>query len=99
MLIRIFRLFLNIVVPPSFPGKRGFPVKVYIHGGYNPFSLVRLFLSEFGDTLKVFTIWITSFPQFTSSTRRCRAFRNMGQYRVSSISLWVSRQRKAKSRR
>ncbi|KAF8585883.1 carboxylesterase [Ramaria rubella] len=31
-------LFLNIVVPPSFPGKEGFPVKVYIHGGFLQFG-------------------------------------------------------------
>lgn len=27
-------LFLNIVAPPSFPAEHGFPVKIYIHGGY-----------------------------------------------------------------
>ena len=27
-------LFLNIAIPPSFPEKKNFPVKVYIHGGY-----------------------------------------------------------------
>lgn len=26
-------LFLNIHIPPSFPKKKNFPVKVYIHGG------------------------------------------------------------------
>jgi hypothetical protein len=26
-------LFLNIAIPPSFPEKKNFPVKVYIHGG------------------------------------------------------------------
>ncbi|KAK0241157.1 hypothetical protein EDD85DRAFT_817828 [Armillaria nabsnona] len=26
-------LFVTIVAPPSFPAKRGFPVKVFIHGG------------------------------------------------------------------
>ncbi|KAF8514970.1 carboxylesterase [Gautieria morchelliformis] len=31
-------LFLNIVVPPSFPEKNGFPVKIYIHGGYLQFG-------------------------------------------------------------
>lgn len=31
-------LFLNIVSPPSFPAKKDFPVKVYIHGGYATFS-------------------------------------------------------------
>ena len=28
------RLFVNIVSLPSFPAQAGFPVKVYIHGGY-----------------------------------------------------------------
>lgn len=28
------RLFVNVVSPPSFPAQVGFPVKVYIHGGY-----------------------------------------------------------------
>ena len=28
------RLFVNIVCPPSYPAQTGFPVKVYIHGGY-----------------------------------------------------------------
>lgn len=28
------RLFLNIAIPPSFPKRKKFPVKVYIHGGY-----------------------------------------------------------------
>ncbi|PPQ74026.1 hypothetical protein CVT24_012622 [Panaeolus cyanescens] len=31
-------LFLNIVAPPSFPEKRNFPVKVYIHGGFLQFG-------------------------------------------------------------
>ncbi|RDB18578.1 hypothetical protein Hypma_000327 [Hypsizygus marmoreus] len=31
-------LFLNIVTPPSFPSKSGFPVKVYIHGGFLQFG-------------------------------------------------------------
>ncbi|KAF8159277.1 carboxylesterase [Crassisporium funariophilum] len=31
-------LFLNIVVPPSYPQKRDFPVKVYIHGGFLQFG-------------------------------------------------------------
>ncbi|KIJ50395.1 hypothetical protein M422DRAFT_74458 [Sphaerobolus stellatus SS14] len=31
-------LFLNIVVPSSFPSKRGFPVNVYIHGGFLQFG-------------------------------------------------------------
>ncbi|KAJ7027900.1 Alpha/Beta hydrolase protein [Mycena alexandri] len=30
--------FLNIVSPPSFPAKRGFPVRVYIHGGFLQFG-------------------------------------------------------------
>ncbi|KAJ7493353.1 Alpha/Beta hydrolase protein [Mycena galericulata] len=31
-------LFLNIVSPPSFPTTKGFPVKVYIHGGFLQFG-------------------------------------------------------------
>ncbi|KXN88001.1 hypothetical protein AN958_07813 [Leucoagaricus sp. SymC.cos] len=31
-------LFLNIVVPPSFPNERKFPVRVYIHGGFLQFG-------------------------------------------------------------
>ncbi|KAI0717067.1 carboxylesterase [Earliella scabrosa] len=31
-------LFVNIVAPPSFPAQSGFPVKVYIHGGYLQFG-------------------------------------------------------------
>ncbi|KAF9454428.1 carboxylesterase [Macrolepiota fuliginosa MF-IS2] len=31
-------LFLNIVVPPSFPAERNFLVKVYIHGGFLQFG-------------------------------------------------------------
>ncbi|KAK0195962.1 carboxylesterase [Armillaria mellea] len=31
-------LFVTIVAPPSFPAKRGFPVKVYIHGGFLQFG-------------------------------------------------------------
>lgn len=31
-------LFLNIIVPPSFPEKNGFPVNVYIHGGFLQFG-------------------------------------------------------------
>ncbi|TFK69097.1 carboxylesterase [Pluteus cervinus] len=31
-------LFLNIIVPPEFPSKKGFPVKVYIHGGFLQFG-------------------------------------------------------------
>ncbi|KAF8075239.1 Alpha/Beta hydrolase protein [Lyophyllum atratum] len=31
-------LFLNIVAPPSFPEKQGFPVKIYIHGGFLQFG-------------------------------------------------------------
>lgn len=33
------RLFTNIVAPPSFPSKRNFPVKIYIHGGYDSIVL------------------------------------------------------------
>ncbi|KAI0084081.1 carboxylesterase [Irpex rosettiformis] len=31
-------LFVNIVAPPAFPSKTGFPVKVYIHGGFLQFG-------------------------------------------------------------
>ncbi|KAJ7173579.1 Alpha/Beta hydrolase protein [Mycena filopes] len=31
-------LFLNVVSPPSFPDTQGFPVKVYIHGGFLQFG-------------------------------------------------------------
>ncbi|KAK0241150.1 carboxylesterase [Armillaria nabsnona] len=31
-------LFVTIVAPPSFPAKRGFPVKVFIHGGFLQFG-------------------------------------------------------------
>jgi carboxylesterase type B len=31
-------LFLNIAIPPSFPEKKKFPVKVYIHGGFLQFG-------------------------------------------------------------
>ncbi|KAF5361734.1 hypothetical protein D9756_002143 [Leucocoprinus leucothites] len=31
-------LFLNIVVPPSFPTQRNFPVRIYIHGGFLQFG-------------------------------------------------------------
>ncbi|KZT21067.1 alpha/beta-hydrolase [Neolentinus lepideus HHB14362 ss-1] len=31
-------LFANIVAPPSFPAKKSFPVKVYIHGGFLQFG-------------------------------------------------------------
>ncbi|KAK2467373.1 hypothetical protein APHAL10511_000608 [Amanita phalloides] len=31
-------LFLNIYIPPSFPSQKGFPVKVYIHGGFLQFG-------------------------------------------------------------
>ncbi|PIL23205.1 hypothetical protein GSI_14514 [Ganoderma sinense ZZ0214-1] len=31
-------LFVNIVSPPSFPTQTGFPVKVYIHGGFLQFG-------------------------------------------------------------
>ncbi|TFK50958.1 carboxylesterase [Heliocybe sulcata] len=31
-------LFANIVSPPSYPEKKGFPVKVYIHGGFLQFG-------------------------------------------------------------
>ncbi|KAH9939944.1 carboxylesterase [Amylocystis lapponica] len=31
-------LFVNIACPPSFPSKSGFPVKVYIHGGFLQFG-------------------------------------------------------------
>lgn len=31
-------LFLNIAIPPSFPNKKNFPVKVYIHGGFLQFG-------------------------------------------------------------
>ncbi|GBE88869.1 hypothetical protein SCP_1402770 [Sparassis crispa] len=31
-------LFVNIICPPSFPAKRAFPVKVYIHGGFLQFG-------------------------------------------------------------
>ncbi|KAJ6561188.1 Alpha/Beta hydrolase protein [Mycena vulgaris] len=31
-------LFLNIVAPPSFPETKGFPVRVYIHGGFLQFG-------------------------------------------------------------
>ncbi|KDR80904.1 hypothetical protein GALMADRAFT_241413 [Galerina marginata CBS 339.88] len=31
-------LFLNIALPPSFPVSKGFPVKVYIHGGFLQFG-------------------------------------------------------------
>ncbi|KAF5319051.1 hypothetical protein D9611_012717 [Ephemerocybe angulata] len=31
-------LFLNIHVPPSFPSRKDFPVKVYIHGGFLQFG-------------------------------------------------------------
>ncbi|KAJ7156911.1 Alpha/Beta hydrolase protein, partial [Mycena crocata] len=30
--------FLNVVVPPSFPTTKGFPTKVYIHGGFLQFG-------------------------------------------------------------
>ncbi|RPD60223.1 carboxylesterase [Lentinus tigrinus ALCF2SS1-7] len=31
-------LFVNVVAPPSFPAQNGFPVKVYIHGGFLQFG-------------------------------------------------------------
>ncbi|KAJ7272575.1 Alpha/Beta hydrolase protein [Mycena haematopus] len=31
-------LFLNIVSPPSFPSTQGFPVRVYVHGGFLQFG-------------------------------------------------------------
>ncbi|KAF9485573.1 carboxylesterase [Pholiota conissans] len=31
-------LFLNIAIPPSFSAKKGFPVKVYVHGGFLQFG-------------------------------------------------------------
>ncbi|KAJ7626324.1 Alpha/Beta hydrolase protein [Mycena polygramma] len=31
-------LFLNVVSPPSFPSAKGFPVRVYIHGGFLQFG-------------------------------------------------------------
>ncbi|OCH89195.1 carboxylesterase [Obba rivulosa] len=31
-------LFVNVVCPPSFPSATGFPVKVYIHGGFLQFG-------------------------------------------------------------
>ncbi|KAJ7746756.1 Alpha/Beta hydrolase protein [Mycena maculata] len=31
-------LFLNIISPPSFPNANGFPVRVYIHGGFLQFG-------------------------------------------------------------
>ncbi|KAF8909271.1 carboxylesterase [Gymnopilus junonius] len=31
-------LFLNIAIPPSFPEKKGFPVRIYIHGGFLQFG-------------------------------------------------------------
>lgn len=31
-------LFVNIISPPSFPAQKGFPVKVYIHGGFLQFG-------------------------------------------------------------
>ncbi|KAI1785950.1 carboxylesterase [Ganoderma leucocontextum] len=31
-------LFVNIVCPPSYPAQTGFPVKVYIHGGFLQFG-------------------------------------------------------------
>ncbi|KAJ7089749.1 Alpha/Beta hydrolase protein [Mycena belliarum] len=31
-------LFLNIVSPPSFPATKGFPVRIYVHGGFLQFG-------------------------------------------------------------
>ncbi|KAA1466532.1 carboxylesterase [Dentipellis sp. KUC8613] len=31
-------LFVNIVIPPEFPSKKSFPVKLYIHGGFLQFG-------------------------------------------------------------
>ncbi|KJA19623.1 hypothetical protein HYPSUDRAFT_44186 [Hypholoma sublateritium FD-334 SS-4] len=31
-------LFLNIAIPPSFPETKGFPVRIYIHGGFLQFG-------------------------------------------------------------
>ncbi|KAF9563588.1 carboxylesterase [Agrocybe pediades] len=39
-------LFLNIAIPPSFPKKKGFPVKVYIHGGFLQFGSPHSFSSQ-----------------------------------------------------
>ncbi|KAI5834014.1 alpha/beta-hydrolase [Schizophyllum commune Tattone D] len=39
-------LFLNIVSPPDFPEKKGFPVRVYIHGGFLQFGSPHSLMSQ-----------------------------------------------------
>ncbi|KAL1676535.1 Alpha/Beta hydrolase protein [Schizophyllum commune] len=39
-------LFLNIVSPPAFPEKKGFPVRVYIHGGFLQFGSPHSLMSQ-----------------------------------------------------
>lgn len=44
-------LFLNIVAPPSFPMKKGFPVRVYIHGGSMRAFYTLAGSSDFSDVV------------------------------------------------
>jgi len=39
-------LFLNIVIPPTFPKERNFPVKIYIHGGFLQSGSPHYFVSQ-----------------------------------------------------
>ncbi|KAL1745249.1 Alpha/Beta hydrolase protein, partial [Schizophyllum fasciatum] len=39
-------LFLNIVSPPTFPANSGFPVRVYIHGGFLQFGSPHSIMSQ-----------------------------------------------------
>ncbi|KAJ7065320.1 Alpha/Beta hydrolase protein [Mycena amicta] len=67
-------LFVNIAAPPDFPATKGYPVKVYIHGGQ-----VHLFGSPHG---------LKSQPQYISA-ERSEVWVNIG-YRLSAFGFLAS---------
>jgi hypothetical protein len=78
-------LFLNIHIPPSFPEKRNFPVKVYIHGGYVT-EIIEIFVVDNLIKMKqVPPVWISTFHIISVSVYCCWPFGDLGKYRISTI--------------
>ena len=85
-------LFLNIVIPPSFDPSSfssKFPVKVYIHGGYDrnscpfDFNLKMLCMRQFPPIR--FSLW----SQCSSTIRCCSSEWNLCNYWLSSFCIWL----------
>lgn len=83
---RTWRLFVNIVAPPSFkvPSQEKFPVRVFIHGGYVE-AVCPSHASDSFTNIKIPPVRLSSWSSPASSIYCCSSVGSLGQCWVSSF--------------